>query len=249
MQFFRTLCRVWAAAHPDAHPLEEGAVQMHKDYAPPAQKNKKLESKLSELEWQGGGYVKAAMGFTTGSLHGLHGLRHLATIDLYSLLWGGALERLMHMKEPVATEHLGTEGSETYTMRRTVGVLREEYNIRAHTQGDDEVLLFSPHWAGIGGIVRGTDCGDEPQEAFHSPSQLQLDPWRPSRGDASVGGDGQALREMGCAAAVGQFAAVVLPSTRKRSVPSQRQASPECGALPRHGFPRCVRHSQMLPHP
>ena len=39
---------------------------------------------------------------------------------------------------------------------------------------DDDVYFFYPHWFGIMGFLPGSDCGDQPQEAFHSHWKTQL---------------------------------------------------------------------------
>ena len=104
----------------------------------------------------------------------LGGLRHLPSIDLYWSLWAGWLRRLENKNENVVGEYLGLEGTERYTQRISVGDLRENTHINSHSALDENVLLFSPHWAGIFGIVPGTDCGDQALEAFHSPWQKQL---------------------------------------------------------------------------
>ena len=51
----------------------------------------------------------------------------------------------------------------------------ESYGILTHNDDDEAELLFSPHWSGVYGICPGSDCGDQPQEAFHSPWKKQLD--------------------------------------------------------------------------
>ena len=106
--------------------------------------------------------------------HGLLALRHLPSIDLYSSLWDGWLRRLHIKHEEVLVEYLGPESTERYTERITVGDLREKMHICSHCAQDEKILLFSPHWADILGIVPGTDCGDQALEAFHSPWQRQL---------------------------------------------------------------------------
>ena len=65
--------------------------------------------------------------------------------------------------------YLGPDGVECYTQRVSVAMLRETMRICSHCAQDD------PHWAGVLGMVLGTDCCDQALEAFHSPWQHQLD--------------------------------------------------------------------------
>jgi len=192
-QLFLTAERVWARVNPGRPPLRDCMVQVHKDYAPGieiarrtrfprsrpvndyfhlTEKRKVIESKLTQTELRDGGFVKKELGWIMASFDTL---RHLASLDLYSSLHGGFLERL-HMKlEPVVAEYLGPDGNAIYTIRATVAELRQTYGVRALEPRQNAVLLFSPHWSGIGGIIVGTDCGDGPQEGMHSPWQKQLD--------------------------------------------------------------------------
>ena len=74
----------------------------------------------------------------------------------------------------MAADYLGPQGLATYTVQGTLRTLKQRYNVQCHEDDLDKVMLFSPHWSGFGGILRGTDCGDEPIEAFHVPWQAQL---------------------------------------------------------------------------
>ena len=72
-------------------------------------------------------------------------------------------------------EYLGPDGVERYTQRVTAGELRRMRGIVCHAERNEESLMFSPHWAGVLGILPGSDCGDQPMEAFHSPWTEQLE--------------------------------------------------------------------------
>ena len=65
---------------------------------------------------------------------------------------------------------MGAEGhgKHVYTLRMSAKELAAPpHNV--HTFGaPDEIMLFSPHWSGIGGILEGSDCGDQVSEAIHS---------------------------------------------------------------------------------
>ena len=39
---------------------------------------------------------------------------------------------------------------------------------------NSQEMWFSLHWSGVAGILPGSDCGDQPMEAFHSPWQRKL---------------------------------------------------------------------------
>ena len=97
--------------------------------------------------------------------------RHLPTIHLYSALFTGSLTKFEFVyDEKKATDYLGADGPgrHVYTLRMHAKELAAPpHNV--HIFGDpDEVLLFSPHWSGIGGILEGTDCGDQVSEAVHA---------------------------------------------------------------------------------
>ena len=192
-QFFETLKRLWSVACPGRPPLPHCVVQVHKDYhasieaarvmhftmSRPAndffhlmQKRPTIAAKLANTEMQGGVYVKTELGWVIASLEGM---RHLPTIDLWSALWGGWLRRCRFKGETVLADYLGPEGTDWYTSRITASNLRSMGKITCHAPSGLDELLFSPHWAGIMGIIPGTDCGDQPQEAFHSPWKKQLE--------------------------------------------------------------------------
>ena len=141
------------------------------DYFHFTEHDKTLEAKLTQMTLQNGKYVKTELEWTKA---GRRCLRHLVTFDLYSLLWAGFLERLRLKKESVAADYLGPQGLATYTVQGTLRTFKQRYNVQCHEDDLDKVMLFSPHWSGFGGILRGTDCGDEPIEAFHVPWQAQL---------------------------------------------------------------------------
>ena len=102
--------------------------------------------------------------------------RHLPSAHLYSALWQGSLLKIRWVyDEEKAAAYLGPGGEAThpYTWRMAAKDLqRPPFNI--HCFGDDdEIMLFSPHWSGIGGILEGTDCGDQCSEALHSAWQAE----------------------------------------------------------------------------
>ena len=193
VQFFHTAEQVWEQVAPEKPPLRSCLVQLHKDYAPaiegarlqvfPAARpvndffhflehQSTVESKLSNTITQASRFVKRDFGWI---MHAVHTLRHLPTLDLYSQLWGGCLKRLRHiLKEPLAADYLGAEGHATYTLRKTCAELWEKYGLRTVEDDSEVEMLFSPHWSGLSGILHGTDCGDQPQEAMHSPWEEQL---------------------------------------------------------------------------
>ena len=100
--------------------------------------------------------------------------RHLPTIDIYSVIWDGCLNRLLYVGEKYVAEYLGPYGHCLYTKKYSVAELRETLQIAATNPEDKDVLLFSYHWSGLLGQIPGTDCGDQPQEAFHSPWTNQI---------------------------------------------------------------------------
>ena len=84
------------------------------------------------------------------------------------------MRRLAQKGEQLLADYLGPGGHEFYTTREKVKTLREMYGISTFNDDDSAELLFSPHWSGVCGILPGSDCGDQPQEAFHAPWQRQL---------------------------------------------------------------------------
>jgi hypothetical protein len=106
---------------------------------------------------------------------GLHAcFQASATSDLYSVIWEGWLRRLAQKDEQLLADYLGPGGHEFYTTRETVKTLREMYGISTFNDDDTAELLFSSHSSGVCGILPGSDCGDQPQEAFHAPWQRHL---------------------------------------------------------------------------
>ena len=126
------------------------------DFVHLLEKQKTLESKFVQLSLEGAKYVKKEFGWT---MHGLHSLRHLPTLDLYSVLQMGFLSRLRVKGEPLVADYLGPEGHAVYTVQKTLGELRVMYNVEAIEDDPDRIMMFSPHWAGVSGILPGTDCG------------------------------------------------------------------------------------------
>ena len=70
--------------------------------------------------------------------------------------------------------YLGPKGHELYTVKASVADMKSKYGIHPLNPDDKATMLFSPHWSGLYGILPGTNCGDEPLEAFHSPWQKHL---------------------------------------------------------------------------
>jgi hypothetical protein len=106
---------------------------------------------------------------------GLHAcFQASATSDLYSVIWEGWLRRLAQKDEQLLADYLGPGGHEFYTTRETVKTLREMYGISTFNNDDTADLLFSSHWSGVCGILPGSDCGDQPQDAFHAPWHRHL---------------------------------------------------------------------------
>jgi len=192
-QFFETLKRLWARVVPQRPDLAKCIMQVHKDYHPALEaarkehfpqsrpvndffhlleKSKTIEARLDRSELVGKVSQKAEFGWVMASLHAF---RHLPTVDLYSAIWEGWLRRLEQKGEVRLAEYLGPGGHEFYTTRVSVKTLREVYGIVAQNDDVQAELLFSPHWSGVSGISPGSDCGDQPQEAFHSPWKKQLD--------------------------------------------------------------------------
>ena len=104
----------------------------------------------------------------------LQNLRHIPSLDLYDAVWGGWLRRVDAKDESALATYLGPEGHAIYTVRATVSQLQQDYGVQPWETDGTKEMLFSPHWAGICCTWPGTDCGDQPQEAFHSPWQQQL---------------------------------------------------------------------------
>ena len=190
---FRSLCHAWGTLNVDKPSLHEVVRQVHKDFAPAieearrrvfpfsrpvndffhlTEKRKTIEAKLQRTVAVKGKFVKEDFEWVMLSLHVL---RRLPTVDLYSALWQGVLDKLAARGEEVAVEYLGYGGHSAYTEKVSVGALRATYNIQSVSDDPEATLLFSSHWSGITGIMRGTDCGDQALEAFHSPWQTQLD--------------------------------------------------------------------------
>ena len=100
--------------------------------------------------------------------------RHLPSIHLYSRLLQGSLVKWEHvLNEPLAAQYLGADGpgQHSYTMRLEAQTLSAPpHNIHSFGENQEE-LLFSLHWSGMGGILLGTDCGDQVSEAMHSSWQ------------------------------------------------------------------------------
>ena len=101
----------------------------------------------------------------------LQSQRHLPTIHLYSRLFQGSLAKWEHvLQEKMAADYLGpdSKGHNVYTWKMRADALSAPpFNI--HTFGNaDEELPFSPHWSGVGGLLLGTDCGDQCSEALHA---------------------------------------------------------------------------------
>lgn len=191
-QFFLTLKRQWAAACAGRPALSDCVAQMHKDYHPAIenarqaqfprsravndffhllQKQKTIEGKLQQTVLQGGVFRKKEFGWVMASLQHM---RHLPTVDLFSALWKGWLERLRSKEESMLAEYLGPDGAERYTQCVSVEDLRRRGLVFCSAPEEKDVLWFAPHWAGVTGILPGSACGDQPQEAFHSPWKKQL---------------------------------------------------------------------------
>ena len=192
VQFLLMLDKLWSSLCPARPPLPDSVVQMHKDYHPAikharqvclrksrpmndffhlTEKHKTMEAKLHHTVMDGGVLKKRDFGWVEAVLHGT---RHLPTVDLFSALWGGSLQRLRAKGETLLLEYLGPEGSERYTMRALAADLRHDWHMPCFADHDDDVYLFCPHWFGIMGILPGSDCGDQPQEAFHLHWKTQL---------------------------------------------------------------------------
>jgi len=193
VHFFNLLKLQWAEACPARAPLEDVLVQLHKDFIASTEaarihcfpgtrpvndffhlmeKKPKIDAKLRHLEQQGSNHVKRWMGWV---LHALGATRHLPTVDIFSKVWGGFLRRLEQKGEMDLKMYLGPGGRAPYSILTTVQELREKYGVTAVHPSDEARLIFAPHWGGIGSIMPGTDCGDQPQEAFHRPWQGQLE--------------------------------------------------------------------------
>jgi hypothetical protein len=162
----------------DYHPFLEAARKAHFPQARPVndffhllQHSKGIEARLARTELVGRRYKKAEFGWVMASMHAF---KHLPTSDLYSVIWEGWLRRLAQNDEQLLAEYLGPGGHEFYTTRETVKTLREMYGISTFNDDDTAELLFSSHWSGVCGILPGSDCGDQPQEAFHAPWQKHL---------------------------------------------------------------------------
>ena len=193
IQAFETLKRLWGIHFPDRQPLEDLLDALHKDYLPAleaarrqawkqsrpvndffhlTQKYPLMEAKLKNLEAQGGKFVKRDMPWVKFSLHNV---RHLPSPDLYSAIWEGWFRRLQAKDELVLGRYFGIENHSTYTVRASVAELKARYGVKPLEPDDEVIMLFSPHWSGIFGLWPGSDCGDQPQEAFHSPWQAQVE--------------------------------------------------------------------------
>ena len=191
-QFFCTLKALWSRTCPGRPDLEHCVRQVHKDYLPAIEaarvlhfprsrpvnefshlmgKRKTIEQKLQNTELRGRRIHKAEFGWVIAALNGL---RHIPTADLFSALWAGWLRRLRHKGEALLEEYLGPSGTGRYTQRLTVRELRMQFNVPS-MGAEDDVLHFAPHWAGLMGILPGSDCGGQPQEASHSPWNSQLE--------------------------------------------------------------------------
>ena len=178
-QFFASLKYVWSTACPGRSNLETHARQMHKAYHPAieharalhfsqarpvndffhlVEKSRTIEAKLSVLEVAAGAHRKKEYGWVMACVQGL---RHIPTVDLFSSLWQGFLKRLQTKGEDTLLDYLGLMGVQRYTQLLTVKNLRA-MNVMCQASEDEEQLLFCPHWAGITGILPGSDCGDQP---------------------------------------------------------------------------------------
>ena len=131
-----------------------------------------IEKKLHKQTLQKGVFVKEELSWVMACLSAL---RDLPTFDLYSVLHKGFLQRLREKKESLVADYLGPEGKAIYTQAWTLAEFQEKYNVVAIETDRNASMLYSPHWQGLSGIVPGTACGDEPQEAMHSPWEKQLE--------------------------------------------------------------------------
>ena len=184
--FFLTLERMWGHAHPDRMPLRECCTSSKdyeafieharlkrfprsrfvNDYFHLKQKEHTvIEKKLRMIVLRNGNYVQEKLQWVMSGSSILH---DILTFDLYSALHGGVLPRLRDMNESLVAEYLGPEGNAIYTQRGTLAELKERYNVVAVGPDGNVAMLYSHHWQGVSGIIRGIACGDEPQEAMHS---------------------------------------------------------------------------------
>ncbi len=193
-RLFRAVETMWGEVHPERPPLRECVVQLHKDYAAPIEnarlrrfprsrpmndffhllqkEQKVIEKKLQKQTLQHGKFVKEELAWIMAALMDL---RDLPTLDLYSALHAGFLHRLREKGEPLAADYLGPEGRGVYTQAGTLAEFKAKYNVRSLEAEPHTHMLYSPHWQGMSGIVPGTACGDEPQEAMHSAWERHLD--------------------------------------------------------------------------
>ena len=191
---FQAVCQLWQRAAPQRRPLPECLSQIHKDFLPAIEaarrsvfphtrpvddffhfmeKKATIEKKLKHLDVAGKKdthFEKQHYGWCIATLDFV---RHLPTVDIFSMVYEGFLAELTRLDEPLLVEYLGPAGM--YARRATARALRDDFHVHVNTDNLDSMLLFSSWWQGILGIVPGTACGDQPQEAFHVDWKRQLD--------------------------------------------------------------------------
>ena len=193
IQFLNTLKRLWSKYCPTKKPLDTWVEQVHKDYhkaleaarrqcmphARPVndffhltEKESTMDSKLIHVSATPGKHHKEHKSWL---MHSLRLQRHLPTLDLSSAIYKGFLQRLSSLGEEEVRDYLGPSGHPTYCIELGVQELHDSYGVTPLTQNLDEQIIFCYHWSGLYGTIPGTDCGDQPLEAFHSPWQTQLD--------------------------------------------------------------------------
>ena len=193
IQFLNTLKRLWSKYCPTKKPLDTWVEQVHKDYhkaleaarrqcmphARPVndffhltEKESTMDSKLIHVSATPGKHHKEHKSWL---MHSLRLQRHLPTLDLSSAIYKGFLQRLSSLGEEEVRDYLGPSGHPTYCIELGVQELHDSYGVAPLTQDQDEQIIFCYHWNGLCGTIPGTDCGDQPLEAFHSPWQTQLD--------------------------------------------------------------------------
>ena len=127
------------------------------DYFHLTEKKKTIEAKCSVQHLSVNRYVKTNYSWI---MNALEDLRFLPTIDVYSTLQKGFLQRLFEKQEPVVEEYLGVKGKSIYTQCLTRTELMHQYNIEPLSspinQDCHQEYFVSPHWAGVCGIEERT---------------------------------------------------------------------------------------------
>ena len=205
IQFLQTLVIAWSTQRPDLPPLLEWLHQVHKDFHPAleaarravlslvrpvndffhlTQSEPTMEKKLRVVSATPGRHIKEHKAWV---VHALHVQRHLPTLDLSSAIYRGFLQRLLALGESEVAAFYGPAGHATHCVEASGQHIHDVYGVSALNPDSSTRLLFVYHWSGLFGTLPGTDAGDQPLEAFHSPWAEHL---------ASLGKDTQAAKAM-----------------------------------------------------